>query len=132
SQLPAHRSLFPMSGFCAFSPLLHLFLYLPIFTSSNKTKQTARTLQPGGCSLLFTGPVWCLFQLDHRHAAFAFTIAAQAEALDHPVSAQMLLNGVAQCAGAVAVDQIDSGLTVQDGAVDERIRLLDGFVHSQT
>ena len=43
----------------------------------------------------------------------------------------MLLDGGAQRAGAVAVDQVDGGLPVQDGVVDEGIRLLDGLVDGQ-
>ena len=52
-------------------------------------------------------------------------------ALDVAVAAQMLLDGGAQRACAVAVDQIDGGLPVQHSVVDEGICLLNGLVHGQ-
>ena len=44
-----------------------------------------------------------LFQFHNGHAALALTIAAKAEGFDPAVGAQVLLDGVAQRAGAVAV-----------------------------
>ena len=38
-----------------------------------------------------------LLQFDHGHAALTLAVAAKAEALDHAVSAQMLVDGRAQC-----------------------------------
>ena len=72
-----------------------------------------------------------LLQFDHGHAAFPLAVAAKAEALDHAVSAQMLVDGRAQCTGAVAMDQIDHGLAVQDGAVDEGIHLRQCLIDRQ-
>ena len=42
-----------------------------------------------------------LLQFDHGHAAFPLAVTAKAEALDHAVSAQMLVDGRAQCTGAL-------------------------------
>ena len=43
----------------------------------------------------------------------------------------MLVDGRAQCTGAVAMDQIDHGLAVQDGAVDEGIHLRQCLIDRQ-
>ena len=43
----------------------------------------------------------------------------------------MLMDGSAQCTGAVAVDQIDHRLSVQDSAVNKGIHLRQCLVHRQ-
>ena len=54
----------------------------------------------------FERPAIGLLQLDNGHAALALAVTAQTEALDHSVSPQMLMDGRAQCAGTIAVDEI--------------------------
>lgn len=73
-----------------------------------------------------------LLQLNDGDAAFTLAITAQTEALDHPVASQMLVDGGAQCAGAVAVDEIHHSLSVQDSAVDEGIHLRQSLIHRET
>src|SRR5699024_9012552 len=109
---------------------------LPCVFLSITTKQAARRLHPGGPAggtpgRSDRGERRRSLQLHDGDAALPFAVTAQAEALDVPVAPQMLLDGGAQSAGAVAVDQVDGGLSVQDGVVDEGIRLLDRFVHGQ-
>lgn len=64
-----------------------------------------------------------LFQFYNRYTALTFAVTTKTEAFDHTVAAQMLMDGSAQCAGAVAVDQVDHRLSVQDGAIDKGINL---------
>ena len=60
-----------------------------------------------------------LLQFYDGHAAFALTRTSKAEALDHAIAAQMLVDRRAQRTRAVSVDQINDRLTVQNGAVDK-------------
>ena len=73
-----------------------------------------------------------LFQFYNRYTAFALAVTTKTEAFDHAVAAQMLMNGGAQRTGAVAVDQIDHRLSVQDGAVNKGIHLRQCFVHRKS
>ena len=70
-----------------------------------------------------------LFQFYNRYTAFALAVTAKTEAFYHAVAAQMLMDGGAQRTGAVAMDQIDHRLPVQDCAVNKGIHLRQRLIH---
>jgi len=79
------------------------------------------------CTAFFRRIFPLLFQFDNGHAALTLAIAPKAEGLDGLVSAQRLLHGGTQRAGALAVDDRDLLELGHDGVIEEALGRGDGL-----
>lgn len=69
----------------------------------------------------------CSLELHNGHAALALAVIAEAEGLDRFIAAQVCLHGLAQRAGALAVDDGDFLELGHDGVVEETLGRGDGL-----
>src|ERR1044071_6255659 len=92
---------------------------------------SARAMPPAKSEVIVCKPSlignlkrWLLFQLDDRRAGAALVLGGEFEALDVRVVAQGLVDGAAQRARAVAVDDADVRVALQVRLVEEAVDLV--------